>query len=37
MASTTTTAAALIRNEQIRSVDIAEFENRWDLLDPATG
>lgn len=31
----TTTAARLIKNEQIRTGDIADFENRWDLLDPA--
>src|SRR5215212_101083 len=29
----TTTAARLIKNEQIRTGDIAHFEDRWDLLD----
>jgi hypothetical protein len=33
----TTTATGLIENEQIRTVDVADFENRWNLLDPARG
>jgi len=27
-------AATLIKNEQIRTGDVAEFENLWELLDP---
>jgi hypothetical protein len=31
----TTTAAGLIKSEQIRTADVADFEGRWDLLDVA--
>jgi hypothetical protein len=30
----TVVASSLIKSEQIRTADVADFEDRWDLLDP---